>query len=289
MKKNATIILCILSAIYFFPLLSQMSSHQIRLMNSKDKHIAPLQNTTLDYLYKDSEYNQPSKLEVVEGGIIRGNKNKKELSLVFTGHDFADGAAHILYTLDENNVKGTFFLTGHFYRKYPTVVNQLQDDGHYMGPHSDMHLLYTDWENRDSTLVTKDEFVKDLQDNYVAMTNVGLKIEEKKYFMPPYEWYNQEISNWANEMGVQIVNFTPGTTSNADYTTPDMSNYRSSKQIYESILSFEEKETLNGMILLIHIGADPARTDKLYNKLDSLIIELKSRGYKFLRIDELLQ
>ena len=74
-------------------------------MNSKDKHIAPLQNTTLDYLYKDSEYNQPSKLEVVEGGIIRGNKNKKELSLVFTGHDFADGAAHILYTLDENNVK----------------------------------------------------------------------------------------------------------------------------------------------------------------------------------------
>lgn len=291
MKKTVVFIVYIIASIQFLPASLHIKTNQLTLLEraSGSSQTGIAKPISVKYSQENVEYHQANKIEVVEGGIIRGNKNKKELSLVFTGHDFADGAEHILNTLDKNNVKGTFFLTGHFYRKYPIIVKELQEAGHYMGPHSDMHLLYADWENRDSTLVTKDEFIKDLQDNYDTMTEVGLKVEEKKYFMPPYEWYNQEISNWANEMGVQIVNFTPGTTSNADYTTPDMSNYRSSKQIYESILSFEEKDTLNGMIMLIHIGTDPARTDKLYNKLDHLIIELKNRGYKFLRIDELLQ
>lgn len=129
----------------------------------------------------------------------------------------------------------------------------------------------------------------DVQNNYDAMTDAGLKIELPKYYMPPYEWYNQEVSNWATDMDVRIVNFTPGTTSNADYTTPDMKSYRSSDQIYNAILSFEEKETLNGVMMLIHIGTHPDRTDKLYNKLDSLIKELKSREYELVRIDELLK
>ena len=230
-----------------------------------------------------------SKKKVVLGGIIRGDINKKKVSLIFTGHEFADGADIILHTLEKNDVKGTFFLTGDFYRKFPSIVKQLQDKGHYMGPHSDKHLLYADWTKRDSTLVTKDKFVADVQNNYIAITEAGLKIELPKYYMPPYEWYNQEVSDWAKEMDGQIVNFTPGTTSNADYTTPDMKSYRSSDQIYDALLSFEEKESLNGVIMLLHIGTHPDRTDKMYNRLDQLIKELKSRGYEMVRIDELLK
>ncbi|MGV8962981.1 MAG: polysaccharide deacetylase family protein [Candidatus Saccharimonadaceae bacterium] len=223
------------------------------------------------------------------GGIIKGDPDIKKLSLVFTGHEFADGGEKILASLKGNNVKGSFFLTGDFYRLYPFITKQLKENGHYMGPHSDKHLLYADWVKRDSTLVTRDEFCADLQGNYKAMARVGLRLDSPNYFLPSYEWYNQDISNWAKGMNVQIVNFTPGTTSNADYTTPDMKNYRSSEQIYNSILSYEEKESLNGFIILIHIGTHPDRTDKLYNKLDELIKELKSIGYQLVRIDELLQ
>ena len=158
-----------------------------------------------------------------------------------------------------------------------------------MAPHSDKHLLFADWDNRNKTLVTRQEFEKDLSDNYSAMRKIGLKIDYPLYYMPSYEWYNQEISDWAADMNVQIVNFTPGTTSNADYTTPDMTNYRSSEVIYNNILAFEEKERLNGFILLIHIGTHPKRTDKLYNRLENLIKELRNRGYEFVRIDELLK
>ena len=229
-----------------------------------------------------------SKKKVVQGGIIRGDRHKKMLSLIFTGHEFVDGGDTILHTLEKNNVKGTFFLTGDFYRKFPQIAKKLQIDGHYMGPHSDKHLLYSDWTKRDSTLVTHDQFATDLQNNYIAMSNAGLEIEMPKYFMPPYEWYNQEVSDWAQRIGVQIVNFTPGTTSNADYTTPEMKSYRSSNNIFDGIFSFEEKESLNGVILLLHIGTHPDRTDKMYNKLNDLIKEIQNRGYELVRIDELL-
>lgn len=228
------------------------------------------------------------KKKVVAGGIVQGDVSKRRLSLVFTGHEFADGATTILNTLEENGVKGTFFLTGDFYRKYPIIVKELQDHGHYMGPHSDKHLLYADWAQRDSTLVSKEEFITDLRNNYSAMVEVGLEVEKPKYFMPPYEWYNQQISEWANELDVQIVNFTPGTTSNADYTTPDLKSYRSSEQIYDTILSIDDKDNLNGAMLLFHIGTHPDRTDKMYDWLDQLIRELKNREYELVRIDELL-
>ncbi len=232
---------------------------------------------------------QAKNREMVQGGIVRGNKNEKKLSLVFTGHEFADGAKIIQQTLKKNKVKGTFFLTGDFYRLYPAVARNLQKDGHYLAPHSDKHLLYADWEDRSKTLVSKAEFDKDLIDNYRAMEKIGLKISKPRYYMPPFEWYNQEISNWSNLHGVQIVNFTPGTSSNADYTTPDMNSYRSSDEIYNNVLNLEESENLNGHMMLIHIGTDPRRTDKLYNRLDDLIKELKKRGYEFVRVDELLK
>ncbi|MDD4778243.1 MAG: polysaccharide deacetylase family protein [Fermentimonas sp.] len=238
----------------------------------------------IDYL--DSN----DKKTMVEGGINRGDREKKQLSLVFTGHEFADGAETIMHTLKMYDVKGAFFLTGDFYRKYPEFSIRLQESGHYLAPHSDRHLLYADWTKRDSTLVTRIQFEEDLKDNYLAMEKIGLSVESPRYFMPPYEWYNKEISEWAKNMGVVIVNFTPGTTSNADYTTPEMNNYLSSEAIYNNILRYEEQDEngLDGFILLIHIGTDPKRTDKLYDRLDDLITELKNRGYSFVRLDELL-
>jgi peptidoglycan/xylan/chitin deacetylase (PgdA/CDA1 family) len=105
--------------------------------------------------------------------------------------------------------------------------------------------------------------------------------------MPPYEWYNDTIAAWSREMGIQLVNFTPGTQSNQDWTYPELGDkYYPSDQLYENILRYEQKEGLNGFNLLIHMGTDPRRQDKLYDRLDELIGELKQRGYQFTRIDQ---
>ncbi len=228
------------------------------------------------------------------GGITRGYADKKALSLVFTGDLYADGAVHIQTVLDRYGIKGSFFLTGNFYRvhAFEDVIRSLKEGGHYLGAHSDRHLLYCTWENRDSLLVTRDEFRKDVEDNYREMMRFGISREQAPYFMPPYEWFNEQISAWTEELGNTLVNFTPGTRSNADYTTPDMgSRYLHSDSIYQSILSYEQRDShgLNGFLLLIHIGTAPERTDKFYLDLESLIIELSARGYSFERIDVLLK
>ena len=65
-----------------------------------------------------------------------------------------------------------------------------------LGAHSDKHLLYCSWEDRDSLLVTKKEFIDDLEGNYAEMAAFGIRREDAGYFLPPYEWYSTQISAW---------------------------------------------------------------------------------------------
>lgn len=200
-----------------------------------------------------------------------------------------EGAETVRNTLKTQNVLANFFFTGDFYREKSNrkVIRQLGRDGHYLGPHSDKHLLYADWIHRDSLLVSWWEFSQDLLNNYDAMREFGIRREQASFFMPPYEWYNDSISAWTNKLGLQLVNYTPGTRSNADYTTPDMgSRYVDSETIMQSIFNHERasKIGLNGFILLLHVGTDAKRTDKFYDRLNELITELKQQGYQFLSL-----
>jgi endoglucanase len=140
-------------------------------------------------------------------------------------------------------------------------------------------------------LVTKQAFTIDLQKNYNELKRFGISKATAHFFLPPYEWYNDSIAAWTKEMGLRLINYTPGTLSHADYTSPDEKNYRNSDLIYKSIIDYEQKHPsgLDGFILLMHIGTDAKRTDKFYYHLPELIQWLKSRGYQFVRIDELLK
>jgi endoglucanase len=139
--------------------------------------------------------------------------------------------------------------------------------------------------------VTREEFERTLtQQLPEAMRPFGISKEEAPYFLPPFEWYNDSISAWTSAMGLQLVNFTHGTLSHADYTIPGTPSYRSSQEIYDSILAQESKDPagLRGFILLSHVGTARERTDKFYLHLEKLIISLKQKGYEFRKIDQLL-
>ena len=223
------------------------------------------------------------------GAIIKGDPTKKRICLVFTADDKADGANTIISTLKKEKVKGGFFFTGKFYEMYPDIVRQLVADGHYVGSHSYGHLLYAPWEKRDSMLVSKQQFVDDMLKSYNTMATFGISKEKAPYFIPPYEYYNSTVNGWAHEMGLQIINFTPGTGTNADYTTPDMGErYKSSAQLYKRLLDFERQHTLNGHFLMIHFGTHPLRTDKFYTMLPKIIKTLQRRGYTFVSVEEML-
>lgn len=214
------------------------------------------------------------------------------MAIVFTGDEYGEGGAFIHEVLKQQNVRSSFFFTGRFYRNktWRAIIQKLKNDGHYLGAHSDQHLLYCDWIHRDSQLVSKQEFNTDLLNNYKAMWQVGIERAASPFFLPPYEWYNDSISKWTSELDLQLINYTPVTLSHADYTTPDEKNYRNAETIFQSIISYEQQAAsgLNGFILLMHIGTDAKRTDKFYKRLPQLIQYLKQKNYSLVRVDELL-
>lgn len=215
-----------------------------------------------------------------EGAVIRSDTLEANIYLCFTGHDYVDGFTHVLRVLEKHRIHGSFFLTGDFVRNHGDLAERIADAGHFIGAHSDKHLLYCAWENRDSLLHSPQEISQDIADNLKVLKGLGIS---PSYFMPPYEWYNEEVVEIAEQLGQVTVNFSPGTRSNADYTTPDLPYYIGSKEILASIYEYEESEGMNGFHLLIHPGVSPKRKDKLYLHLDDLIIWLKERDYQFSR------
>ncbi len=215
-----------------------------------------------------------------QGAFYRSDSSKKEIYLIFTGHDLDEGFPFVLKTLKEKGVQANFFLTGYFVKNHKGMVRQMDATGHFVGPHSDQHLLYCDWVKRDSLLVSDKVILKDYHKNLKRLKKPGVSTH---LFMPPYEWYNRHVYELLQKEGAMLVNFSPGTSSNADYTTPSMPNYRGSREIYERILNYETQRGLNGFHLLIHPGTSSGRTDKLYYLLPDLIEKLRGRGYGFSR------
>jgi peptidoglycan/xylan/chitin deacetylase (PgdA/CDA1 family) len=230
---------------------------------------------------------------ITEGGVTRGDTGKKQIALIFTGGDFGEGTDHILTVLAHQNIKASFFVTGDFLRK-PELVPLVQraiKEGHYVGPHSDKHPLYCPWEDRHKTLVTREDFASDLQKNIADLRTLGALQDKSKpvYFIPPYEWYNADQSNWSREMNVLLFNFTPGSGSNRDWAPEDHKSFVPSQQIIDDILKYEQKDEhgLNGFLLLLHVGSQ--RKDKTFLLLEPLLENLKKRGYSFVRVDQLLE
>lgn len=233
-----------------------------------------------------------SALTIADGAVVRGATDAMRLSLVFTGHEFAEGFAEILDTLRARRIPAAFFLTGAFLDNpaFEGLVRRAAREGHYVGPHSDAHLLYCPWTGPKATLVSRGAFDSDLDANVAKLERLGMPRDAVTHFVPPYEWANEEIAAWSRARGMLLVNPTPGTRAPADYTEDQDPRFVPSQQILDSVLARERADPhgLNGFVLLMHVGAGPRRTDKLHRRLGELVDALSARGYAFVRLDALL-
>src|SRR5690242_16718012 len=84
------------------------------------------------------------------GGIIRGDVRAKKLALVFTGDQKGESTEPILDILKQRRIRAGLFVTGGFLGQpeLRKLVERAISEGHYVGPHSDRHLLYASWEDR---------------------------------------------------------------------------------------------------------------------------------------------
>src|SRR5512132_1741097 len=226
-----------------------------------------------------------------DGAIVRGPADARQIALVFTGHEYAESLPAILDVLARHHARASFFFTGAFLRnaEFAHWVRRVVTDRHYIGPHSDAHLLYCPWTGPKRTLVSREVFTADLGRNLDALAAFGVTREDARVFLPPYEWYNAEIADWSRALGLTLINYTPGTRSTADYTEEGSPQFVDSATIFESILRREREDArgLNGFVLLLHAGAGPRRRDKFHARFGELMDALAARGYTFVRVDEM--
>lgn len=228
---------------------------------------------------------------IFEGAIRRGPTSARRIALVFTGHEYAEAGETILDELARHRAGGSFFLTGDFLAnpRLAPLAKRIVAEGHYLGPHSDKHLLYCQWEPPQKRLVSREEFDADLSANLEKIAR--FTPDRPAFFLPPYEHADAEIARWTEARGMRLVNFTFGTRSNADYTEDDAPNFVPSQTILSSILQRDREDPhgLNGFLLLLHIGTSPRRTDKFADHFGGLLDHLVDRGYGLVRVDELLK
>ena len=118
----------------------------------------------------------------------------------------------------------------------------------------------------------------------------GLKKEQYRWLIPPYEHYNKFAVDVMTDMGYKLVNPTRGMLTGMDWTSPGASNYISTEKILENLWKYEEENTFNGVVLLIHAMNYPDRTDedRPYNHLGDIIDTLKEKGYNFKTLHDVI-
>ena len=63
---------------------------------------------------------------IYKGGIVRADTTRRQLTLVFTAADKNDGVEQILRTLKAHHIKGAFFVTGSFLKRFPEDVARIR-------------------------------------------------------------------------------------------------------------------------------------------------------------------
>ena len=226
------------------------------------------------YVTRNSDNKQPildSKLKIVEkyngyylNKSYSDNCADKVIYLTFDAGYSNENLESILDTLKEENVIAAFFILSNLIIKSPESVKRMADDGHFVCNHTSKHI--------DITTVNSKEELKAELDKPEALYYELTGKQMQKFFRPPEGKFNEQSLRYVNELGYKTVFWS---FAYADWDNANQPSEEFAKQkIYDNLH--------NGEIMLLH------PTSKTNAKiLKDVIIELKSRGYRFGTLDEL--
>ncbi len=241
----------------------------------------------------------PPSLRFLTRPIRRGPLTAGKIALTFDGGASNNVTAEILDILKSKEVHCTMFLTGQFLRHYPETVKRIVAEGHEVGNHTFDHPHLTTYEENRRHLTRTDVTREFFQSQLRKTADLFYRLTGKKmapFWRPPYGESNREIRRWAAEIGFREVDWTLGSDRRENMDTrdwvarPDEPGYQTSEEIKNKILDFarEKSPGANGAIILMHLGSN-RQSDFPHKKLPEIIDSLRARGYRLVKISELLQ
>lgn len=194
--------------------------------------------------------------------ISNGSLQQKKIALTFDAGSDAVGI-RILDVLEKHNIKATFFLTGKWVVKYPSLAKRIAEEGHDIGNHSYSH--------PDAVKTTAAAFKQDIIKAEEAIKKATGK-SPQPYFRFPFGSYNSAALKTAGEAGYPYS--IQWSLDTIDWKQPST----------EVIISRIKTGASNGDIILMHIGG--INTPEA---VDQVIPWLKSQGYQLVSLSELIK
>ncbi|GIO93345.1 MULTISPECIES: polysaccharide deacetylase family protein [Paenibacillus] len=188
-------------------------------------------------------------LDLASHPIYRGNPNKPMVSLMINvawGNEFLEP---MLNTLDEENIKTTFFLDGSWLKKNPELAGEIVKRGHEVENHAFTHpnMSRLSRERADLEIAKTQELLK---------TSLGV---ENKWFAPPSGDFNKQTVAIAHARGLKTVLWTLDTV---DWQHP------APEAVVQKISSKVEP----GFLILMH------PTDSSSKALKGMIDGIRAKG-----------
>lgn len=197
------------------------------------------------------------------GAYFIGPKEQKTVTLTFD-QGYENGyTASILDTLKEKNVTAVFFLTGHYLRTQPELVQRMIDEGHIIGSHSDSHKVYC----RELSLEESYQDALGMQE--ALRSDYGY---EMRLFRFPEGEFSEQSLGLMQSLGYKSVFWSFA------YADWDPNNQPEKSAALEKILKFLHP----GEIMLLHSVSSTNAS-----LLGELIDEIRARGYEIGPFEEI--
>jgi len=169
----------------------------------------------------------------------------------------------VIDILKSHNVKSTFFLSGPWVKQYPDVPQRIKQDGHEIASHGFRHINLSNL----SKAEIKDEIMK-AHNNIKEITEVDAKL-----IRTPNGDYNDQVIEAAHEINYEVIQWS---VDSLDWMNPGVN----------TIIERVSKKVHPGAIILMHASDTCKQTTEA---LPTVISNLKSQGYEFVTVSELLK
>lgn len=200
--------------------------------------------------------------KVYNGVFYSGNENSNKVSLminVYWGTEFLND---MLDTLDEFNVKTTFFVGGVWAVSQSEMLQEIFDRGHEIGNHGYYH--------KDQGKLSADKNHEEIFNTHkIVKTILGI---DMNLFAPPSGSYNKKTVEMATELGYKTIMWTDGRDT-IDWRDKDS----------EVIFNRAIKNCKGGDFVLMH------PTEATKNALPKIIQTLKNQGFELCTVSENLK
>ncbi len=192
--------------------------------------------------------------------IYNVNTDEPKISLTINCAWNDDDIDKILETLEEHQVKVTFFMVGDWIEKYSDSVRKIHKAGHEIANHSynHPHVNNLSYDKNSEQVQKCSELIEQITGKPSTL------------YRGPYGEYNDTVMQSAKDNNHMVIQWSIDTL---DYKA------LTGEQMWERIQSKLE----NGAIILMHNG-----TENTANSLDMIITNIKDKGYTIVSVSELI-